>query len=142
MIRTILADGAAGAMIPGEWITFFVVSIITAIGGAFAAYKKGLASATSTRLEEPVPIIRTKRVSEPPTWDQHMELHHRVSALEHTTQELRRELACQFRELLQAGGEREMRITDKLDGIARAIHARIDDQLKSCSARQCPTTRK
>jgi hypothetical protein len=122
----------AATLVDGEWITAFIVAVIGAIGGVWVAYRKGQAS-TSTRIDEPVPVIRTSRVSVPPTWDQHVELVHRVTSLEHTTAELRRDLAAQFRELLQAGGERELRLAEKLDGMARGIHHRIDEILKNCA---------
>lgn len=129
-------------LIDGDWIIAVVVAIIGA-GGAVWAKAKGRAEgrAETVSIGEPVPVIRTSRVKEPPSWDQHVELQHRVTALEHTTAELRRDLACQFRELLQAGGERELRLAEKLDGIARGIHHRVDEMMRNCQ-NQCGSAKK
>lgn len=123
----------AETLISGEWITTLIVAIIGAIGSAAIAYKKGAASATETRLASPVPEVPTRKVSTPPSWDAHRALVDRVTALEHISQELRRDMALQYREMMTAGAERESRLSDKLDGIARGIHHRIDEILSDHS---------
>jgi hypothetical protein len=114
-------------MISGEWITGLVVAVIGAVGSAMVAYKKGAASRMTTSITDPVPEVPTRKVSTPPSWDAHRALCDRVSRVEETTQELRRDLAGQYRELMQAGAAREQSLSDKLDGIARGIHHRIDE---------------
>ena len=119
----------AETMISGEWLITLVVAVIGALGSAMVAYKKGVASATVTRIAAPVPEVPTRKVLTPPSWDAHKALCDRVATLEVETKELRRDMAGQYRELMQAGAAREQSITDKLDGIARGIHSRIDKLL-------------
>lgn len=121
----------AETLISGEWITGLVVAVIGAVGSALVAYRKGAASVTETRLASPVPEVPTRKVLTPPSWDAHRALVDRVSALESAYSELRRDTTHQYQELLKAGGERETHLSDKLDGIARGIHARIDEILQT-----------
>lgn len=128
-----------------ETLTSIVVAVIGALFAGAAlfvskvlvpkAYEKGR-SETMT-ITEPVPDLPFKKVLTPPTWDQHHALMARVATLEATTLELRRDMAAMFRDLLHAGGERENRLADKLDGIAREIHKRIDAQMKVCASVRC-----
>lgn len=121
----------AETLISGEWLTGLVVAVIGAVGSALVAYRKGAAStAQNIALQNPLPEFPTRKVLTPPSWDAHRALVDRVTALEHVTQELRRETSQQYHELLKAGGERETHLSDKLDGIARGIHARIDEILQ------------
>lgn len=117
----------AETMISGEWITGLIVAVIGALGSAAVAYRKGVASRMTTSITDPVPEVPTRKVSTPPSWDAHRALCDRVTRLEETTQELRRDMAGQYRELMQAGAAREQSLSDKLDGIARGIHHRIDE---------------
>ena len=122
----------AETLISGEWLTGLVVAVIGAVGSALVAYRKGAAStAQNIALQNPLPEFPTRKVLTPPSWDAHRALVDRVTALEHVTQELRRETSQQYHELLKAGGERETHLSDKLDGIARGIHARIDEILST-----------
>lgn len=120
----------AETMVSGEWITAFVVAVIGAIGGVWVAYRKGQASATSTRLEAPVPTITTKREYSPPTYFQHHALDLRVGKLETCVDQMRRDNEHQFKTLLVAGEERMMRMMDKLDGVATGFHRRVDQLMK------------
>jgi len=124
-------NALAETLISGEWLTGLIVAIIGAIGSAVVAYKKGAASVQEMTLKTPVPTVPMSKVSTPPSWDAHRALCDRVTRLEETTQELRRDMAGQYRELMQAGAQREANLSEKLDGIARGIHGRIDDMLKT-----------
>lgn len=134
---------AASSGISAEQVGIIIGSIIIALIGGGVLGKK-VADTQRVRLSEPVPTITTRKHREPPSWDQHKELEHRVTTLEQAQAEFRRDLAQHYREMLEAGGARENRIMDKLDGIARGIHNRIDEQLKTCATRLCspPTARK
>ena len=117
-----------------EAVGGIIASLVVAlIGGGYLG--KRAANVQRVRLGEPVPEIPVRRVSSPPSWDQHIGLERRVGVIEHAQSEMRRDMAIQFRELLEAGGTRELRIMEKLDGIATGIHSRIDRML-------APTTRK
>jgi hypothetical protein len=134
-----LAQSAATPGVSPEAVGIIIASVITAlIGGGLLGKKVG--ETQRIRLAEPVPPITTYKGTSPPTWDQHSVLRDRVSCLEHTVAEQRRDMAIQFRELLQAGGERELRLAEKLDGIARGIHHRIDEIMRDATAPH--TTRK
>jgi hypothetical protein len=111
---------------------------LTALGGAVAAVvvavRKRMRQATgkaTVNLEPPVPEIPVamKRVYNPPTFSQHMEVVRRVNALEHSVAEIRREAAENYKELMLAGEARTNRMLDKMDDVARAFHARVDDLL-------------
>lgn len=116
-------------MISGEWITAFVVAVITAFGTAMAAYRKGQANPAPSRdvtLKEPVPEVPFKRVYSPPSFSQHMDLARRVGELEIDVKTMRREQGEQFRRLLEVGEERKDKIFEKIDNMARGFHARVD----------------
>jgi len=119
----------AETMIPGEWMTSLIVAVISSVGAAIVAYKKGAAAAQDVSLKSPVPEVPTRKVFTPPSWDAHKALMDRVTCLERVTQELARDMSSQYRELMKAGSAREQNLSDKLDGIARGIHARIDEYL-------------
>lgn len=127
-------------MVDGEWLTGITVAIIGAVGAVWAR-SRGQAEgrAEKVTLGEPVPVVPFQKINSPVTWDQHKGLMARVERLEITTLELRRDLAIQFRELLEAGAARENRLADKLDEIARSLHARIDKQMEVCSSVRCGT---
>ena len=122
----------AETMVSGDWITSFVVAVVGAAGAAVVAWKKGEAKGRGDKvtLQDPVPTVPMSKVSTPPSWDAHRALCDRVTRLEETTQELRRDMAGQYRELMQAGEARERSISDKLDGIARGLHHRIDELMQ------------
>lgn len=111
---------------------------LTAMGGAVAAViaavrrrKREAADKAQVRLEPPVPDIPVTmtRKYNPPTFFQHMEVVRRVNALEHSVAEIRREASENYKELMMAGETRTNRMMDKLDDVARAFHARVDDLL-------------
>lgn len=126
-----LAEVAAAAdpMISGNWI----IAVIGALASALALFygkRQGLREATNNfTLQSPVPEVPTRKVLTPPSWDAHQALRDRVTVIESGLADLRRESASHYHELLKAGSERETHLSDKLDGIARGIHARIDEFL-------------
>lgn len=130
MITQLLAqaqDAGGGDHMTGAWVTGMLVAVITAI---FAGFKGGLAKRQSLTLEDPVPTVPTSKVYTPPTWDAHRAVCDRVSRLESAFEELRREQASAYRDMMTATNGVETRISDKLDGIASAIHNRIDEIYK------------
>jgi hypothetical protein len=138
-----LADAAPDAMISGNWL----IAVIGAIAAGIALVigkKQGRAEAeeNNVTIKHPVPTVPMSKVSTPPTWDAHVALCDRVTRqevisneLRHDLSEVRKDMEHQYRELLAAGHERERNITDKLDGVARGIHARIDEIMKPKPAR-------
>lgn len=119
-------------LVEGEWITAFIVAVIGAVGSALIAYQRGRSSQPMT-LQQPVPIVPTSKVFTPPTWDQFQGHHKRIESLEHTVSEMRRDQAIQFREFLQALSGQELRLGEKVDGLATTVHTRVDQVLKNCA---------
>lgn len=131
----LLAQAAGAAGDGGGMLTVGSVAI-TAIGGAVAAvlvaFKRGQANPkVNATLVEPVPEIPVKRVYSPPTYWQHKALEERVGKLETGMEVLRREQHEQFVQLMTAGESRKDLIFDKIDTMARAFHARVDDLLSA-----------
>ncbi len=137
----LLAEAASAApdtMISGNWLILVIGALFSGAAlllGKVQGKKEGLKEASNITLQNPVPEVPTRKVSTPPSWDAHRALVDRVTALEMVTQELRRDAAHQYHELMTAGAAREQSISDKLDGIARGIHSRIDAFMKPKSAR-------
>ena len=133
---TWLANATADPMVSGNWI----IAVIGALASAAALLlgkMQGRKEATETVLKSPVPTVPTSKVSTPPSWDAHRALCDRVSRVEDEframgkdIREMKAEQSEQFRQLMVAGAEREIRISEKLEGFARAIHGRIDEHLK------------
>lgn len=127
----LLAETISGdTMISGDWMLKLIGAIFTGAALVLGRYWGKKEEAGKLTLQNPLPDFPTRKVSTPPSWDAHRALVDRVTALEHVTQELRRETSQQYHELLKAGGERETHLSDKLDGIARGIHSRIDEILQ------------
>jgi|GEM_PF-4709768 len=117
-----LGDAATG--VSPETVGAIIGSLIIAlIGGGYLGKR---AADNRIRIADPLPVVTTRKQSTPPTWDQHAGLERRVTVIEQGQSEMRREMALQYREILESGGMREIRLTEKLEGIARGIHARID----------------
>ena len=97
---------------------------------------QGRKEASETILKSPVPTVPTSKVTTPPTWSDHKALVDRVNRTEADILRVESELkdmrhieAEHFRQLMSAGEERMDRINTKIDGFARAMHARIDELL-------------
>lgn len=120
---------APATNIPGDWVLALVGLIITTLLGGLVGKKIGKTEAQGMRLEEPVPTVPTRKVPGLVTWDHLQPLIQRMDRLERHIDDVRKEQSDQFKELLEAGAAREQRLVDKVDEMARAIHARIDDHL-------------
>ena len=132
---TYLADAAPDAMISG----LSPIACIGAIASGIALVigkKHGRAEAeeNNVTIKHPVPTVPMSKVSTPPSWDAHKALCDRMTRQEQISNELRgdlsevrKDMALQYRDLMQAGAAREQSLADKLDGIARGIHHRIDE---------------
>ena len=121
------AGGLADPVIGVGAVTGVVVAVIAAM---FAGFKGGMVKRDRMTLEAPVPEVPTRKVPTPPTWDAHRAVCDRVSRLEEAFGELRREQASQFKDMMTATNGLESRLGSKLEGIAREIHHRIDEQFK------------
>ena len=137
-MMTYLAEAAAvgpDPMISGTWI-IGLIGTLTTLLSLFYGKRQGMKkAANNVTLQNPMPEVPTRKVLTPPSWDAHQALRDRVAVVEAGVAELRRETTSQYHELLKAGGERETHLSDKLDGIARGIHSRIDEILTSIPQR-------
>jgi hypothetical protein len=122
------------ANIPADQVGIIIGALITALVGGGVIGKK--ITENKMHIEPPIPEVPTRKVNYPPTWDAHQALTHRVSRLEQDVQRMgedvkniRSEQASQFAQLMSAGAERELRISEKLDAVANQIHRRIDEKL-------------
>jgi hypothetical protein len=79
------------------------------------------------------------RVYTPPSFYQHRQLEARVVRLEMGIEELRKDQAEKFTQLLQAGQERADRLIDKMDDVARAYHSRVDQLMQHAPPPPPPT---
>jgi len=119
-----------------------LAAIGTGVALVIRAARERVKNAKMT-LQEPVPDIPVTmtRKYNPPTFSQHMEVVRRVCTLESTVQEIRREAAENYKELMAAGESRTNRMLDKMDDVARGFHSRVDD-LIAVGAKPKPRTPK
>lgn len=125
MIPLFLSD----LMTPEGAIISFTVAVITAGGGAIAAWKKAETKYRGVRIKDPVPEVPVRHVSTPPSYHQHQALAERVTRVEVSVDQLRRDQQEQFGKLLQAGETRADRLAEKIDGVAVGFHRRVDQLL-------------
>jgi hypothetical protein len=123
-------------MISGDWMLKLVAALFTGAALVLGRYW-GKKEASEMTINSPVPEVPTRKVSTPPSWDAHVALSDRVTRqelisneLRHDLSEVRKDMGVQYRELIKAGHDREQNLSDKLDGISRSIHARIDELMK------------
>jgi hypothetical protein len=124
-------------MISGNWIIATIGALASA-GALLLGKMQGRKEAQEMTLRDPVPTVPTSKVYQPPSWDAHQALTHRVFKLEEgmtrmqdDLKSIRQENGLQYASLLQAGSDRELRLSEKLDAVANLIHRRIDTVLKS-----------
>lgn len=129
-------------MVNVEAITAFAVAVIGAVGMVWqrkAGEAKGRAQSEVTISGQPVSV---KKVTDMPTWADIRGLERRVEKLEAHLETIRKEQSDQFKELLSAGHEREVRIrdvvatsmaslSDKISRDIRAVHERVDELTKT-----------
>lgn len=115
-------------MVSGNWI----IGLIGAIAAGIALVlgkKQGIKEATNNiTLQSPMPEVPVRKVPGTVSWYDHSTLAERVGRLENHIDSLRREQADQFKDLLESGSVREVRIMEKIDAVAREWHARMDTQ--------------
>ncbi len=132
----------AAISVPEEWVTAFCVAIIGAIGAVWLKAKsvgksEGENSREVTIKNQPLQMTKTDR---PVSFDQHNALDARVARIEIHLDRIERDAGQQYKQLLEAGAEREMRMTEFFGAGLREVHARLDKLLESKS--QPPTNRR
>jgi len=134
----LLAEAAPDPMISGNWIIAVIGAVAAGVALVYGK-KQGRAEAedNNVTIKQPVPTVPMSKVTTPPSWDAHRALCDRVLRLEDDLRHLSTDVKQikdsqgeQFRQLMVAGADREIRISEKIEGFARAIHGRIDEYLK------------
>lgn len=124
-MMTICAEAAAAApdtMVSGNWI----LGVLGALGtllGVVLGHAKGKASQDVTIKDQPVRFTKDQR---PVSYDQHSALDARVARIEGHLDAMQRDAGQQYKQLLEAGAEREMRLTEFFGAGLREVHARLD----------------
>ena len=136
MMMNLLAETAAAAdpMISGNWLIGFLGAAGTLIG-VIRGHQKGKASQGVT-LNTPIPEMPFRKVERPVSYDQHNSLEQRVARIEVHLDVIQRDQASQYRQIIEAGAERELRLTETLHAGLREVHARLDDIIKSPTNRR------
>ena len=136
-MMNLLADAAAAnpdPMISGNWI----LGVLGAAGtllGIILGHAKGKASQDVTIKDQPVRFTKDQR---PVSFDQHSALDARVARIENHLDRIERDAGQQYKQLLEAGAEREMRMTEFFGAGLREVHARLDALLSKLP----PTSRR
>lgn len=120
-----MANASGGDQISATAVTGIISAIFAGLGllaGKFIEKKKQ--SNEVTVLNQPVGVVKHQPAV---TWADHAGLVRRVDRIDSHLDQLRKESSDQFKDLLEAASSREARIIDKIDDVARAIHARIDN---------------
>jgi hypothetical protein len=115
-----------------KWLTTFVVAIIGALGavwvkGRSTGRTEGENSREVTIKDQPLRMMKQDR---PVSFDQHIALDARVARIENHLDRIERDAAQQYKQLLEAGGERELRMTEFFGAGLRAVHERLDAIMK------------
>jgi len=110
-----------------------LVKIIGALFSGFVLLMGGRAigkkEAQGVTLQHPVPEIPFRKVSNPVSYDQHSALDARVGRIEAHLDRIERDQAMQYKQILEAGAERELRMTEAMISGLRAVHERLDQIL-------------
>jgi hypothetical protein len=120
-----MAEAApADPQISGNWI-LAVLGALGTLAAGFYGHAKGK-SAQRFALEAPVPEVPFRKVDRPVSFDQHTSLEARVARIETHLDTIQRDQAMQYRQILEAGSERELRMTEVINHGLREVHARLD----------------
>lgn len=128
-MMNLLADAAAAnpdPMISGNWI----LGVLGAAGtllGIILGHAKGKASQDVTIKDQPVRFTKDQR---PVSFDQHSALDARVARIENHLDRIERDAGQQYKQILEAGAERELRMTEFFGAGLREMHSRLDALLK------------
>ena len=137
-MMNLLAETAAGAdpMISGTWLIGFLGAAGTLLG-IILGHKNGKASQGVT-INTPIPEMPFRKVERPVSYDQHNSLEQRVGRIEAHLDVIQRDQANQYRQIIEAGAERELRLTETLHAGLREVHGRLDQIFKQAAPTRRP----
>ncbi|WAC20994.1 hypothetical protein OVA24_06310 [Luteolibacter sp. SL250] len=110
------------------WISTFTMALIAAILGPILKkrWKEEAKAESSVSISgQPIRIQNTPGFV---TFNDIKPLTDRMERFDQDLRDLRRDQGEQYRQLLESGQERETRIKEKMDDVARDWHARLDLQ--------------
>ncbi len=128
MMINLLADTvtAPDTMISGNWIIAVMGAAGTLLGIVFG-FMKGKGSQEVSIANQP---LRFEKQPRSVSYDQHTALDARVARIENHLDRIERDGAQQYKQILEAGAERELRMTEFLGAGMREVHQRLDALLK------------
>lgn len=137
MVLSLIADAApADPQISGAWLLAAIAkvgSVLVALAGAiFGTHKLTKRQMerqhSSITIKPPIPTLSVENSNPPhPSWDQHIALAARVTTVELHQEQQRTEQAQRHLIVLQTGHERELRLMEKIDDIAKGIYQRLHE---------------
>jgi hypothetical protein len=123
----ILATAAADPQISGNWIFAMLGVISTALTGWWA-HQRGMKKARVVIEDQPVDV-RTHKARTPPSYDQFRGLMERQERTDARLERLERDVANQFKQLLESAAAREYRIIEVINEGLSKVHQRMDQFL-------------
>lgn len=121
----LILGNTGGDQISAGAVTGIISAIFAGLGllaGKFIEKKKQ--SNEITVKDQPIGVVKHQPLV---TWADHAGLVRRVDRIDTHLDQLRKDSHDQFKGLIESAANRESRIIDKIDDVARAIHARIDN---------------
>jgi ABC-type thiamine transport system ATPase subunit len=112
-------------MISGNWIIGVIGAAGTLLGIIFG-FLKGKSQEVVIK-DQPVRFTKDQR---PVSYDQHHALDARVGRIEQHLDAIQRDQGLQYKQILEAGAERELRMTEFFGAGLREVHARLDKILE------------
>ncbi len=134
MINQILAEITSNdTMISGDWMLKLIGAIFTGAALVLGRYWGKKEEANKLSLPNPMPEMPFRKVERPVSFDQHNSLEQRVGRIEVHLDVIQRDQASQYRQIIEAGAERELRLTETLHAGLREVHGRLDELFKQTS---------
>jgi hypothetical protein len=128
-----IAPHASGLDGEGSWVTTKMIGVLFAgiaavVTAAGVAYSKGK---SSSKVEVENQPLHVKQVDHYVTRGELKPLEQRIERVEASVERSRDEQAKQYRQLLESGAEREVRVLDKIDKMQSNVSKRIDEIFKT-----------
>jgi hypothetical protein len=115
--------------VSGELLIKIIGALFSGILLLMGGRAIGKKEAQGVTLQNPVPEIPFRKVSNPVSYDQHSALDARVARIETHLDRIERDQSLQYKQILEAGAERELRMTEVMNLGLRAVHERLDEIL-------------
>lgn len=117
---------AADPQISGEWVIRLIGAIFAGaalIAGRYWGRKEKASENSVTIKDQPIRVTKDQR---PVSYDQYTALDARVGRMEAHLDAIQRDQGMQYKQILEAGAERELRMTEFFGLGLREVHARLD----------------